>query len=376
MLRYLLFVVFLSVCSAADANDQRLNVKTSLHAKVRSMPHDVRGPFLHLDGERILALNKATTILSNDGGATWYKPRPIFPESKHYKPESSYVIRTDDGTLVLAFVNAAEKVWKWNDVRRDADPGTKLPAYVTRSSDEGKTWEKPQKLHDEWTGDLRTMIQMRNGTIVLSAMQLWNNPGRHVMLTYSSKDDGKTWIRSNFIDLGGNGHHDGAVEGTIIELKDGRLWMLIRTNWDVFWESFSGDDGRSWKLTRPSRIAASSSPGQLLRLKSGRLVLLWNRMMPTGWKTYPRMGGAKNKLSPQWSSIPASASREELAMSFSDDDGKTWSPHTIIAARNDQVSYPYAFEPEPGTLWVTTGYGNLRAILKIADFEATEKQSP
>ena len=374
MKRTLVVLIVLFACATANAAD-KVNAKTWLHAKVRSMPQDVRGPFVHLDGGRILALNKGGTIFSSDGGKSWSKSRPVFVDSKQYELSGPYIVRTTNGTLVLAFANSAEMVWKWNDARRDADPGTRLPTYVTRSTDDGKTWETPQKLHDEWTGDLRRMIQMRNGTIVLSSMQLWNNPGRHVMLSYSSKDDGKTWTRSNFIDLGGNGHHDGAVEGTIAELKDGRLWMLIRTNWDVFWQSFSDDSGVTWKSTGPSRIQASSSPGQLLRLESGRLVLLWNRLMPTGWKTYPRMGGLYNKSSPQWSSIPASASREELAMAFSDDDGKTWSPHTIIAARDDQVSYPYMFEALPGTLWVTSGYGNLRAVLEVADFEPQKKRA-
>ena len=362
-----LLIVAMSYTSVGAA--EKLNAKTYLAPKVRSMPHDIRGPFVHLDDSNILALNKGMTTVSSDGGKSWSKARPVFADSKQFEMNAGYIVRTVNGTIVLAFVNNAELVWKWNDARRDADAGTKLPTYVTRSTDNGKTWETPQKLHDEWTGDLRRMIQMRNGTIVLSSMQLWNNPGRHVMLTYASKDDGKTWTRSNFIDLGGNGHHDGAVEGTIAELNNGRLWMLIRTNWDVFWESFSDDDGITWKSTRPSTIQASSSPGQLLRLKSGQLVLLWNRLMPTGWKTYPRMGGLYNKSSPQWSSIPASASREELAMAFSDDDGKTWSQHTIIAARDDQVSYPYVFEAKPGTLWVTSGYGNLRAILDVKDFK-------
>ena len=94
--------------------------------------------------------------------------------------------------------------------------------------------------------------------------------------------------------------------------------MLIRTNWDVLWEAFSLDEGKSWRIVRPTKIEASSSTGLVKRLHSGRLVLFWNRLMPTGWTKYPSMGGANNKNSPQWSSVPASASREELSMAFSD----------------------------------------------------------
>lgn len=353
--------------SRAEAPPQ-INKNTSLHRHVRSMPVDLHGPFVRLDSKRILAFDKGATRISRDAGKSWSKPRAVFADPKSYKAAAPAMIRTRKGVLILAFINEAEMVWKWNDQRRDADPGTTGPTYVTRSLDDGRTWDTPKKLHDEWTGDLRNMIQTRRGTVILSAMQLWSNPGRHVMLTYSSRDNGATWTRSNFIDLGGNGHHDGAVEGTIVELKDARIWMLIRTNWNVFWEAFSRDEGKSWRIIRPTKIAASSSPGLVKRLHSGRLVLFWNRLMPTGWKTYPRMGGANNKNSPQWSSVPASASREELSMAFSDDDGKSWSKPVVAAARNDQVSYPVVFEIKPGVMWVTSGYGRLRAIIRESDF--------
>jgi len=35
-----------------------------------------------------------------------------------------------------------------------------------------------------------------------------------------------TRSRSNLIDVGGHGDHDGALEPTLTELRDGRLWML------------------------------------------------------------------------------------------------------------------------------------------------------
>ena len=47
--------------------------------------------------------------------------------------------------------------------------------------------------------------------------------------------------------------------------------MLIRTNYDQFWTAYSSDKGRIWRDIRPSGIEASSAPGFLLRLKSGRL---------------------------------------------------------------------------------------------------------
>ena len=95
-----------------------------------------------------------------------------------------------------------------------------------------------------------------------------------------SDDEGQTWKRSNLIDLGdygGYGDHGGGIEPTLAQLHDGRLWMLIRTYRGCFTEAYSDDEGLTWKDIRPSAIEASGSPGQLRRLQSGRLVLLWNR---------------------------------------------------------------------------------------------------
>src|SRR5690606_20053438 len=119
------------------------------------------------------------------------------------------------------------------------------------------------------------------------------NPGHHTTVTYTSKTNGLNWIRSNVIDLGGVGHHSGAMEATIEQLRDGRIWMLIRTNWGVFWEAFSENEGLTWKQFRPTDIDASSTPGLLTRLKSGRLFLVWNRKLPVGIEEcdFPFSGG-------------------------------------------------------------------------------------
>jgi len=89
--------------------------------------------------------------------------------------------------------------------------------------------------------------------------------------------NGLNWIRSNVIDLSGVGHHSGVTESTVEQLKDGRLWMLMRTNWGVLWETYSDNEGLTWKNYEPTKIDASSAPGMLKRLQSGRLFLVWNR---------------------------------------------------------------------------------------------------
>jgi hypothetical protein len=198
-------------------------------------------------------------------------------------------------------------------------------------------------------------------------MQMRHKPGRHSVLCYLSDDDGVSWTPSNVIDLGGNGHHDGVTEGTIVELADGQLLQYMRTNWGRLWRAISIDQGRTWHPYGPTGIPASSAPALLRRLASGRIMLLWNRPYPEGTSDYPLQGGDGI-----WSATPASNYRAELSLSFSEDEAVTWTPPVVIArnetqARRPEVCYPYAFEPYPGTLWITAHRGNLRMSVREED---------
>ena len=151
----------------------------------------------------------------------------------------------------------------------------------------------------------------------------------------------------------------GAFEPTFIERRDGTLWMLIRTNWDRFWEAISYDEGLSWRTILPSSIEASTSPGYLTRLQSGRILLAWNCLHPEGADGYPRRSG-------QLSEDEASWHREELSVSLSEDEGVSWSTPRVVAREKDAwISYPYVFEHAPGQLWILTGQGDLQ--LRVAE---------
>jgi len=332
-----------------------------IHEKAKEMLSLSVGTYTRLASGRILGVAGDRIRVSDDEGASWTEQ-----ENESDKPmvgPTGALLTTRTGTVVMGFSNPAEKVWTWDDELRDA-PGARLPTYASRSMDEGGTWTDVQKLHDEWTGANQDILQTRAGRIVFTSMQMRHNPGRHSCLTYGSEDDGKTWQPSNVIDLGGNGHHGGVTEGTIVELKDGTLLQYLRTNWGEFWRALSQDQGRTWHPYGPSGVPASSAPGILERLQSGRIVLVWNRPWPEGASSYPLKGGDGI-----WSATPASNFREELSISFSEDECETWSPPVVIARNpGGEVSYPRVFEARPGVLWVTTHRWTLRIRLQEGDF--------
>jgi hypothetical protein len=72
------------------------------------------------------------------------------------------------------------------------------------------------------------------------------------------------------------------------------------------------------------------------------------------------------------SETQASWHRDELALAFSSDDGKTWTRPAVIARnRAGGLSYPYLFERRPGELWVITRFSvNIAMKLREVDFVA------
>lgn len=335
-----------------------------LEPRVQTLPTDKLGPFAHSSDGHIVALDNRGTYVSEDGGRTWSDLRPLFTDgSGRALCNERALLRTRGGVLIAASMDVRRRNWTWDDKLHDA-PGATLPAYVMRSLDDGRTWQDVTELHPQWTGAMRDIIETSEGRIIVSAMKMLNNPGRHVVVTYWSDDQGKTWQSSNVIDLGGVGHHGGVTEATLEQLEDGRVWLLIRTNWGEFWSGYSYDGGKFWRVLQPSGIEASSAPGLLKRLASGRLVLFWNRPYPEGKTEWPLSGGDG-----LWSEVPVSNYREELSVAFSEDDGQTWTEPVVIARQPGKwLAYPNVFEYQPGELWVTTMQGGVRARVFEADF--------
>ena len=320
------------------------------------------GKFLRLDEDRLLCIAGNRCSISTDNGKQWAELSTLVNDTEKFQVGVARdVLRTKKGTIIVPFSNAKDKKWTWNNELRDA-PGAVLPTCVVRSLDDGKTWLTPQKLHDDWTGDNSAIIQTSKGRVVLVSMKMLHNPGRHAVLTYYSDDEGETWKSSHVLDLGGSGHHDGTMEAALEELGDGRLWLLVRTNWGRFWNAYSDDGGESWRTIVPSEIDASSSPGFLRRLKSGRIALVWNRLESSDKADYPKRGG--NGI---WSEDNASWQRAELSLAFSDDDGKTWTEPVVIARKpKARLDYPCIFEAEPGILWISAGPARL--VVQEKDF--------
>lgn len=167
---------------------------------------------------------------------------------------------------------------------------------------------------------IKPPVFIRDGKRIVVAAHGGTNPKG--CYTYVSDDDGLTWKRSNTVtspDHKGGGFHKGirwnhgAVEPTVIELNDGRLWMIMRTSQDRHYEAFSTDGGLTWSESQPSRFYGTITMPTLGRLADGRLIFFWCNTTPL-----PEMATANGV----WDDV--FTNRDVTHVAISDDDGKTW----------------------------------------------------
>lgn len=317
-----------------------------VHPLATDITHDTPGPavlgpaLVKLDDDAVMSVFSTPTSyggkpgecyiagrVTRDGGKTWEPIRELtrLPEGRAAHPT---VLRTRDGTIHLFFLGYIK--FQWDKDHINPTPECRSDLWTSRSKDGGRTWSEPLMIFQGYTGSTNGAAETQDGRIVVPFSHYVSGPGRLVAKTVGSGDGGETWEPANALDIGGAGDHDGALEPCVIELKDHRLWMLIRTTRGQFWESFSSDSGRTWSEAQPGAIDSTSAPAHVTRLADGRLAMAWNR---------------------------AAGGRSRLHLALSEDDGKTWTP-SFIAVRGS-TTYPFVLEAKPGEIWV--GYMDAHA---------------
>ncbi len=208
---------------------------------------------------------------SNDGGLTW---TPL-EQAKVFQPNvgkqntmSPALLKLDSGEL-LCIVNVKNS-------RQDCGP------WVKRSTDGGKTWGKLQRLPYKGYGGVGCdrVIQISTGRVLVPCfVSLDALKSSHSWVFYSD-DRGKTWQRTALISApkGSTGRptDPAAEEPMILELKDGRLMMILRTYLKFIYTAYSSDGGATWSKPTSSGIPSPGSMATLKRMPDGNLLLIWN----------------------------------------------------------------------------------------------------
>ena len=327
-------------------------------ADVVRLPDDTLKVFYNQRNEYVGSLT------SRDHGKTWSEPQKEFAVSGK-TAHAMQVLLDPAGELhvfYLVIVGTGRKL----------NVDLFLDLWQCSTVDGRERWSEPRQVYHGAIGALRGLVQMKSGRIVLpfSTAAAGRPPGPPTGNFYTtaivSDDLGKTWVESKAeltspCTEGYNGGNYGAVEPTIIQLKDGRLWMLIRTQTGKLYESYSSD-GLIWSTAAPSQFYSSNSPAMFRRLDDGRLFLAWNNA-----QIQPRVDGQG-----------VYSGRDALHAAISADDGKTWqgfrevyrdpTRHESSELRNDRATaYPDAVQTADGMIVLVTGQGEKRrAIVRLS----------
>jgi hypothetical protein len=250
--------------------------------------------------------------ISPDNGRTWSDDRIVVRRTGGLNVMSVSLLRLTDGEIALFYLRKTS--------REDCRP------LMCTSADEGRTWSKPTVCITDEVGyyvlNNDRAVQLKSGRLVLPVA--WHQgPGRDrdtagVIMCYLSDDNGRTWRRSRDVFKGysPDGRRVTVQEPGVIELKDGRLMMYMRTNAGSQYVCHSRDEGETWSKAGPSALASPLSPATVERIPwTGNLLCIWNDH--SGIHPYPP------------------GRRTPLCVAISEDEGQTWSRSRVIEGDPD-----------------------------------------
>ena len=223
---------------------------------------------------------------SQDGGASWSEPRQVVPNPE--TPKGIWITGLNDGILRL---QSGRLVWALQTLTGVPRPEDDLGVLTAYSDDSGATWQRipaAPTATDATTGEF---------TYLPVIPQPQSDPDSPLRLH----------------------------EPSIIQRKDGSLWMLARTTRGRLFTSESQDGGETWTPLRPSEIRSETAPPYLKRLSDGRMILLSN----------PVANEDREQLC-----LPP-RKRPILQLQFSSDDGHTWRQPIQVA--NDSGKHGFCY---------------------------------
>lgn len=160
-------------------------------------------------------------------------------------------------------------------------------------------------------------------------------------------------------------HSRGRVQGSIVTSSDGRsLLQFFRSRLaDRIYLSTGSLDGLEWSAPVPTTLPNNNSSIQALRLRSGRLAMVFNRFCLE----------AEPVAAERWGEALWPKSRWPLSLALSEDDGQTWPWMRDIDQglgfcgtanwdQNAQLAYPTMVEGRSGELHVAYSWHDRVAI--------------
>jgi len=236
-------------------------------------------------------------LTSSDGGRTWGGKYTLVENDGGCNVMEVNFLRLKTGALALFH---CQKNSEDKDCR----------VMMRTSTDEGRTFGPAKQLSPDgkYTGLTNgRSLRLQSGRILLEAWEAGDS------YCYLSDDDGETWREGGRVQPAGGPSYEPAC----IELKDGRVLMLMRTGLGSQFASISADGGETWTTPKPTALEGTAAPVHLSRVPTtGDILAIWNHN-------------------------PGAPSRNPLTSAISKDEGETWEQFCNIEdAAGDAWAYP------------------------------------
>ncbi len=191
--------------------------------------------------------------ISQDGGKTWTGPHSIPGGIQSVWP--NYGIRLASGAWLIPMSWAELTGEEW------CEPSHGQPPFP------GQVGLRPLQ---QTTLPYGAQLQHRYG----KGNEWADKNHRYCVGVMRSTDQGKSFSRHGYLTGGVNGH---LIEPRVVELNDGRIVMLIRSQREGFlMRSESHDDGQTWSPVARTDIPNPSAKVNILKAKDGRIFLIHN----------------------------------------------------------------------------------------------------
>ena len=186
-----------------------------------------------------------------------------------------------EGYYVGAQVDPVTKrVLKWADYARSPNR-----IIIRTSLDRGNTWDFGKEFPPEeivpdhrppFYGAPEALMQLASGKLLLATCFLppdQRDPQHYNVAFLESDDEGETWSRTHILTVP---EQRGAMEPTIVEREPDELYCFLRNKSGHLYETISHDGGKTWATPAKTSIPSPESMCRLLKLQSGRVILIWN----------------------------------------------------------------------------------------------------
>jgi len=251
---------------------------------------------------------------SADGGRTWGDIR-LLQENIGQRNVMSVTLRRLDPARVADGPIGMFYLVKNGD--------TDLNVFLRISEDEGRTFGTPISVTDRAGYHVLNndrITQLSNGRLLcpVSATSDQSQENHYRSFCFFSDDGGQQWqVGRGDVDLSKRG----AMEPEVIEMNDGSVLMIVRSQLGRIYAARSTDAGDTWSVPEPWGPPAPEAPSTLRRIPAtGDLVLIWN-----------------NNIDP---THHHSGKRTPLTIAVSRDEGQTWSSPRNIEDNPDET-YAY-----------------------------------